>query len=80
MKEIKIDELREILEKTFPNENISENIRTLKLGDLESWDSLGNFNLLLAIEEFYDLRFSMDEIESIKSVNKIIEILEEKNG
>ena len=30
----------------------------LKINDFSDWDSLGNFNLLLNVEEFYNFRFT----------------------
>lgn len=72
------EELRKILSSTFPNSSIPENFLNLMIGDLEEWDSLGNFNLLLAIEAQYSVRFSIEEMSSLKSINQIIDTLEQK--
>ena len=53
-------------------------IVSLKIGDLNDWDSLGNFNLLLAIEQFYKVRFSNEEISGLKSVKEIVSSLNDK--
>ena len=67
-----ISSMREILISTFPNSVIPINCSDLRIGDLEEWDSLGNFNLLLAIEAEYEIRFSLEEMSAIKSVNDIV--------
>lgn len=67
-----------ILKKVFRKSKIPKKINNLKINDLEEWDSLGNFNLLLAIEDYYKIRFSLDEISKIKSTNEILDYLKKK--
>ncbi len=74
-----IDQIRNLLEKTFPNSKVPKSIQNLKIGDLKDWDSLGNFNLLLTIEDFYNFKFELDEISNIQSIKKILEVLKNKN-
>lgn len=69
------NDLRIIMQKVFPNALIPEDIKSLKLGDIDGWDSLGNLNLLLAIESEQKIRFSMDQISEIKSVTQILDVL-----
>ena len=70
MKEIIVN-LRDILIKTFNNSVIPEEIKNLKMGDFDEWDSLGNFNLLLAVETEYKIQFDFDELENLTSVASI---------
>ena len=63
--------LRDILIETFKNSKIPEEIKDLKMGDFDEWDSLGNFNLILAVENEYEIQFEMDELENLTSVSKI---------
>jgi len=67
-----------ILKKTFPNGKVPKNFLKLKIGDLPQWDSLGNFNLLLAIEDLYKIRFTTEEMSEIKSVQQIVKSLKKK--
>jgi acyl carrier protein len=76
MKEI-IMNLRDILIKTFNNSVIPEEIKDLKMGDIDEWDSLGNFNLILAVETQYELQFNMDELENLTSIAAIEEVIED---
>ena len=69
---INISDIKIILQEVFINSDIPDNVQDLKLGDLEEWDSLGNFNFLLAVENFFDIRFELDEIGEIKSVQDVI--------
>jgi len=69
--------LRDILIKTFNNSVIPEEIKDLKMGDIDEWDSLGNFNLILAVETQYEIQFSMDELENLTSIAAIEEVIED---
>jgi len=70
MKKITMN-LRDILKKTFKNSTIPEEIKDLKMGDFEEWDSLGNFNLILAIETEFQIQFDMDDLEKLTSISEI---------
>ena len=48
----------------------------MKIGDLDEWDSLGNLNLLLAVEEFFNVKFDVEQMSNIKSVSDIINNLD----
>ena len=63
--------LRDILIKTFKNSTVPEEIKDLKMGDFEEWDSLGNFNLILAIETELKIQFDMDDLEKLTSISEI---------
>ena len=78
MTTIDLKDVESIVRDAFPTATLTGPVQDLKLGDIDEWDSLGNFNLLLAFEEFYDVRFSMDEMAVLKSIAKIIEVLSAK--
>lgn len=69
--------LRNILMQTFKNSTIPEEIKDLKMGDVDEWDSLGNFNLILAVESQYKIQFNMDELENLTSVSSIQKAIED---
>jgi|TARA_B100000035_G_C21002898_1_gene555809 acyl carrier protein len=64
-------DLRQMLIDTFKNSDIPEEIDELKIGDIEEWDSLGNFNLLLSIEQTLDIQFDMESMEKLTSIEEI---------
>jgi acyl carrier protein len=67
--------LRELLSDSFPNSEIPIELIDFKMGDVNEWDSLGNFNLLLMVEERYGIRFTLQEMEAISSVRDLQEFL-----
>ena len=71
MKGLRSMDLKKILIETFSNSSIPENIDDLKMGDLEEWDSLGNFNLILAIEQKIGIQFDFDQLENLNSISEI---------
>jgi acyl carrier protein len=45
------------------------------MGDLKEWDSLGNFNLILAIEQKYGIRFKIEDLDKLTSIKEIQKFL-----
>lgn len=69
--------VRDILETAFgepvgPGDNPSR-------AQTERWDSLSHLEIVLMLEEQFDLRFSEEEIVALDSLNGIIAVLREKN-
>ncbi len=54
----------------------SEVSDSLAPGDLPTWDSLGQIQLILKLEEKFSTQFSVDEVMSINNVKDIVKILE----
>jgi len=69
--------LHTILEETFDDEVIQFTPDT-KREDVESWDSLGHIRLLTAIEEEFEIKFSLDEIENIAGIQQIKQLISDK--
>jgi acyl carrier protein len=72
------EDLRNILSTCFPNSTIPSSIELMKIGDLEEWDSVGNLNFLLSIEVVLKVRFTMEEMSSIKSIPDLVNSLNDK--
>ena len=69
---------KKLFEETFEI-NISEDkFNKLLINDIKEWDSMGNINLILAIENQYKIKFTAKEIESSTSISFIKKILKEK--
>jgi len=45
---------------------------------IESWDSVQNLNLVLAVEEAFGFQFAPEEMDQMKTVGKIAEIVASK--
>ncbi len=59
--------LRTIFRDIFDNEMMNITESTSKM-DIEDWDSVAQIKLVLAIEEEFAVRLSIEEVSSIKSV------------
>ena len=64
--------------KTKPEE-ISNNIDNFALGSVSGWDSLAHLSIMTELEDEYDLDLSIDEMESLDSVKKILHFIEEQS-
>ena len=49
-----------------------------KIGDIDSWDSLGQLNLFMALESELNINFSPDEVIENDSIEKIILLINSK--
>ena len=48
---------------------------TLRDEDLAAWDSLGHVNLMMALEQTFDLYIEVEDFENLKSVPAIVDYL-----
>ncbi len=46
--------------------------------DIEAWDSLGLVNLIVALEDTFDIKFTTTEIPEMQSVGAILTIIRGK--
>lgn len=46
--------------------------------DVEGWDSLKHISLIEAVEEEFEMRFTMLEINGMKNVGEMISIIEQR--
>lgn len=46
--------------------------------DIEAWDSLGLVNLIVALEDTFDIKFAATEISEMQSVGAILTIIQGK--
>lgn len=69
-----LNKLQEIFRDIFDSDNliISEDTTA---EDIDEWDSLSQISLVCALEEDFDVKFSLNELQELKSVKNIIKIL-----
>lgn len=68
------DRLLDVLKRQFNLSDPSDlgmSFDDLRMGVFEEWDSLGNLNLLLEIENEFSVRFSTEELSSMQSLPEI---------
>ena len=46
--------------------------------NIEQWDSMGHFNLMIALEKCFDIKFVTTEIPDMQSVGTIDSIIRQK--
>ncbi len=66
-----------IFKDVFEEENISLTEATVA-GDIDGWDSLMHIQLIVAIEKYFQIKFSSKEIFSWKNVGEILEAVSSK--
>ena len=67
--------LTDILKKVFKKKKINKKLDLLKMGDFKEWDSLGNFNLILEVERYFDIKFNAQDFSEISSIKDIKNLL-----
>jgi len=69
-----INELNLIFEDIIDEGKVSlSNLTTSK--DIDSWDSLTNIQLVVAIEKKYNIKFTSEEITSWKNVGDMVDCI-----
>lgn len=71
------EDLKPIINRVFIEEEGLE--INMKKSDILSWDSMGHLNLILEIEDSLEISFSKEEIESINSLQGLLDIINLKN-
>ena len=70
-----LDTVRDLIALTFgvPVDQISPDTVP---ADIDDWDSVGHLNLMLALEDTFDIRLDVDDIAQLDSVAAILAYLE----
>lgn len=69
------DKIKAIMLSVFNIKNLPE---TINQKHIEQWDSLKHLNLVVEIENQFDIELEPDEIANMKSLNEIINIIQYK--
>jgi acyl carrier protein len=46
--------------------------------DVEEWDSLAHINLVSAIEQEFRIKFALGELQAMKNVGELVDLMEKK--
>ena len=71
-------EVQNIFRDIFDDESISIANNTTA-DDIEEWDSLNHINLISAIEKEFKIQFALGELQSLKNIGVMINMIIEKN-
>lgn len=71
------DRMNKVFREIFEDPTISLKDETTAQ-DVEGWDSLRHIDLIMQLEEEFNLRFTVDDITGLKNVGEMIAMLERK--
>ena len=77
------DEVKKRLEKVFREVFDDETIvitDDTSADDIDAWDSLTHVELIVAVEEEFEMKLSAKEIVRLKNVGEFINLIHEKAG
>jgi acyl carrier protein len=76
LKESLINEIKKIFKSEL---RIKVSIKD-KIYDYKQWDSLGNFNVLLKCEKYFNIKFSSKEFNNINTFEGLLKIVKKKKS
>ncbi len=74
-----MDTLTDVFRQVFDDPAITLKPETTA-DDVEGWDSLSHVNLIMAVENRFNIRFSQKEVISFKNVGDLAKCVEKKLG
>ena len=72
-----LEKIKEIFNDEFDDRNLVIKEETTA-ADVEGWDSLKHISLIEAIEDEFDIRFTMVEVNGMKNVEEMASIIAER--
>lgn len=71
------EKINEIFAEVFEDDSIKA-VETTSAADIEDWDSLTHITLISAVEEEFDMKFSMKDVIGMKNVGEMVDIIMEE--
>lgn len=72
-----ITQLQPIFRDIFENDDLNIS-RDSNANTVDGWDSLAHINLVVAIEQEFEIRFALGELEAMKNVGEMVDLIEKK--
>lgn len=72
-----LKELEIIFQDVFDDESIKLSEST-NANDIEDWDSLMQVRLIVAIEKNFSIKFNFSDLQDLKNVGEMIEVIKKK--
>ncbi len=73
-----LEKVNEVFHEVFDDDSIVVKEETTA-DDIEGWDSLRHITLIEEIEDAFDIRFAMKEVNGMKNVGEMIDIIVERS-
>ena len=71
--------LNVVFRDVFDDDTIIVNDNTTS-NDIEDWDSLEHINLIVAVEQEFNIKFKMNEVITMKNVGEMVDIIISRIG
>ena len=68
------ERLNNVFRDIFDDESIVVTAETTSK-DIEDWDSLEHINLVVAVEQEFEIKFNMNEVTTMKNVGEMVDII-----
>ena len=68
------ERLNKVFREVFDEDDIIVNENTTS-EDIEDWDSLEHINLVSAVEQEFDIKFSMAQVVGMKNVGEMADVI-----
>lgn len=72
-----IEQLTPIFRQVFDDHDIVLSRQTTA-DDIDAWDSLSHMNLVMAVELAFKVRFALGELQTLKNVGDLADLVEKK--
>ena len=72
-----IQELQPIFQDVLDQPDLNLTAESSAL-NIEDWDSLAHVNLVVAIEKHYKIKFALGELQELKNVGDMAELIQKK--
>ncbi|AJC89656.1 acyl carrier protein [Campylobacter lari] len=76
MQQQSLQQLYKILENIL-EVNINEN-SNLSMQNCKNWTSLNHIDIIMSLEEEFEIKFNKDELSQLKSQNELLQAIKEK--
>jgi acyl carrier protein len=74
-----LSELVDIFRDVFDDDNVTLTMDSTA-EDFDKWDSLNHINIVVACEMHFKIKFQTAEIESLKNVGELVELIRSKQA
>ena len=71
------EELNRIFRDVFDDESI-QIFETMTAQDVKEWDSLNHINLMVAVENQFEVKFTVREVSTLANVGELIQLIRAK--
>jgi acyl carrier protein len=72
-----LDELQPIFQDIFEDDELSVTAES-NANTVEGWDSLAHVTLIFAIEQEFEIKFALGELEAMENVGDMVELMQIK--